>query len=70
MKMESLETDLVVLAMGGRADDSLYEALVKENAAPEIYNTGDSFSAGRVLEAVRGAWALEEIIYLADKRKS
>ena len=62
MKMETLEADLVVLAMGGRADDSLYEALVKENAAPEIYNTGDSFSAGRVLEAVRGAWALGEKI--------
>lgn len=62
LKMETLEADLVVLAMGGRADDSLYEALVKENAAPEIYNTGDSFSTGRVLEAVRGAWALGEKI--------
>ena len=41
---------------------TLYEALVKCNAAPEIYNTGDSFSGGRVLEAVRGAYALAERI--------
>lgn len=62
MRSEELEADLAVLAMGGRADDSLYEALVKCNAAPEIYNTGDSFSGGRVLEAVRGAYALAERI--------
>ncbi len=55
---ESLKADLVVFAMGGRADDSLYFELQKQHAAPEIYNIGDSFCGGRVLEATRAAYRL------------
>ncbi|MDR2246474.1 MAG: NAD(P)/FAD-dependent oxidoreductase [Treponema sp.] len=57
-KEEILPADMVVLAVGGVSDNSLYLAAQKERAAPELYNIGDSFSAGRVLEAVRAAYRL------------
>jgi 2-enoate reductase len=57
-KRVELEADLVVLAMGGRPDDSAYLEGQKLNVAPELYNIGDSFAAGRVLEACRAAYAL------------
>jgi 2-enoate reductase len=55
---ETLDADLVVLAMGGRPDDSLYFELLRAHAAPELYNIGDSFASGRVLEATRSAYNL------------
>lgn len=55
---ESLETDLVVIAMGGRADDRFYFDAVSKHVAPEIHNIGDSFKAARVLEATRAAYRL------------
>ena len=54
----SLEADLVVLAMGGRPDMSLYHQALAAHAVPELYNIGDSFAAGRVLEANRSAYQL------------
>lgn len=54
----SLDADLVVLAMGGRPDMALYHAALAQHAAPELYNIGDSFAAGRVLEANRAAYQL------------
>lgn len=57
-KEEVLEADLVVLAMGGRPDDALFFEAQRIFAAPEIYNIGDSFSSGKVLEATRAAYAL------------
>ncbi len=57
-KRVELEADLVVLAMGGRPDDAAYLEGQKLNVAPELYNIGDSFTAGRVLEACRAAYAL------------
>ena len=57
-KRVSLDADLVVLAMGGRPDDAAYLDGQKQHVAPELYNIGDSFSAGRVLEACRAAYAL------------
>ncbi len=57
-ELVSLDADLVVLAMGGRPDDAAYLDGLKELVAPELYNIGDSFSAGRVLEACRAAYAL------------
>jgi 2-enoate reductase len=57
-KEEILPADLVVLAAGGVGDNSLYLEAQKERAAPELYNIGDSFSAGKVLEAVRAAYRL------------
>ena len=53
-----LKADLVVLAMGGRPDDSLFFEAQKNHAAPELHNIGDSFSAGKILEATRAARAL------------
>ena len=57
-KRISLDCDLVVLAMGGKPDDAAYLEAQKELVAPELYNIGDSFSSGRVLEACRAAYAL------------
>ncbi|MEG0751881.1 MAG: FAD-dependent oxidoreductase [Oscillospiraceae bacterium] len=54
----SLETDLVVLAMGGRPDDTLYNEALGSNTASELFNIGDSFAAGKVLEATRAAYNL------------
>lgn len=53
-----VEADLVVYAMGGRPDDGLFFAAQKLRVAPELYNIGDSFSSGRVLEATRAAYHL------------
>lgn len=54
----TLDADLIVLAMGGRPDDELYYESLKANVAPELYNIGDSFAGGRVLEANRAAYRL------------
>ena len=54
----ALDADLVVLAMGGRPDDAAYFEALAANAAPEIYNIGDSFAGGQVLEANRAAFRL------------
>ncbi len=57
-KRVELDADLVVLAMGGKPDDAAYLEGQKQHVAPELYNIGDSFNAGRVLEACRAAYAL------------
>ena len=49
---------LVVLAMGGHPDDALYHEALAAHAAGELYNIGDSFSPGRILEANRAAYQL------------
>ena len=61
-KKKTLSCDLVVLAMGGRPDDALYLEALRNTVSPEIYNIGDSFSAGRVLEANRAAYRLATLI--------
>jgi NAD(P)H-nitrite reductase large subunit len=48
-----MEADLVVLAVGLRPEDSLYEACVRDAVAAEVHNIGDSFSVGRVFEATK-----------------
>ncbi len=53
-----LNADLVVIATGGKPKDHLFYEVQKENIAPELYNIGDSFSGGKVLEATRAANAL------------
>ena len=55
---ESIDAGLVVLAMGGRADESLYFQAQKDFVAKEVYNIGDSHRAGRVLEGSRAAYNL------------
>ena len=56
--LDQLNADLVVLAMGGRADERPFLDAQSQRVAPEIYNIGDSFHAGRVLEANRAAYSL------------
>jgi 2-enoate reductase len=46
------------MAAGGIPDNALYLEALKGNAAPELYNIGDSFSVGKVLEANRSAYRL------------
>jgi 2-enoate reductase len=58
----TLEADLVVLAMGGRVDEGIFFEAQKEHAASELYNIGDSYRAGRVLEATRAAYNLATYI--------
>jgi 2-enoate reductase len=53
-----IEADLVVLAVGLKPDDSLYEACVRERIAPDIRNIGDSFCVGRVFEATKAGYAI------------
>ena len=60
--VQELHCDLVVLAMGGRADDRMFLSAQQANVAPEVYNIGDSFNAGRVLEANRAAYNLAKEI--------
>jgi 2-enoate reductase len=56
--MQSLPADLVVLAIGEKPDDSLFYEAQKIHASDELYNIGDSFSGGKILEATRSANAL------------
>lgn len=55
---ETLEADLVVLAMGGKPDSAPFFKAQEEHVANELYQIGDSFAAGRVLEANRAAYSL------------
>ncbi|MBQ8741889.1 MAG: FAD-dependent oxidoreductase [Clostridia bacterium] len=55
---ECIPADLVVFSTGMKSVDKLYYELQTLNAAPEIYNIGDSFSCGSVLEATRSAFRL------------
>ncbi len=53
-----LKADLIVLAAGGREDASLFLEAQRNLIAPELYQIGDSFAPGKVLEAVRAAYTL------------
>jgi len=57
-----LAADLVVLAVGLKADDRLYELCTKERIAPEIHNIGDSFCVGRVFEATKAGYAVGSML--------
>lgn len=54
---EFIPADLVVLAGGGRPDESLYLQLQKELNTIEVYNIGDSFKGGKVFEATKSGYA-------------
>ena len=51
-----IPADLVVIAFGVKPNNDIYFNLVKEFAAPEIYNVGDSFRPGKVFTAVKSAY--------------
>ena len=53
---KTLDADMVVLAAGVRSANELYFNCVREKAAPEIFNIGDSFKSAKVFEAVRSAY--------------
>jgi 2-enoate reductase len=55
---QTLPADLVVLATGLAPASGLYEECVRRHVAPELHNIGDSFSVGRVREAVRAGYVL------------
>ena len=50
---QTLEADLVVLAMGLRPVRTFYEGCINTQAAPEVIQLGDAFQIGRVFEAVK-----------------
>ena len=56
---ETIAAELVVLATGLVPASGLHEECVRRHVAPELYNVGDSFSVGRVFDAVRAgsSWA-------------
>ncbi len=56
MREETLEAGPGGAAVGLKPDDALYEACVRERVAPEVHNLGDSFSVGRVFEAVKAGY--------------
>ncbi len=55
---ELLPADLVVWAMGNRPRRELMSACERCEAAPELYEIGDCFHPGKVLNAVRSAYRL------------
>lgn len=55
-KEEEIKTDAVVIALGSKSETSLYDELVKLNAAKEIYKVGDAIKPARVWEATRSAF--------------
>lgn len=57
-KEESIPADFVVFAIGEKPQAALYFEAQAKRIAPELYNIGDSFSPGKVLEAVRAAYNL------------
>lgn len=54
----SIDTDFVLLALGFKPDNQLYYQALSERVAPEVFCIGDSYKPGKVLEAVRSAYAL------------
>ncbi len=57
-KMQDLrvDADIVIYAYGDVANNALYEALVAEHVADEIYNVGDSIKPGKIFTATKSAY--------------
>ncbi len=52
-----LEADMVVFAVGVRANAELYRACVEQRAAIVVQTAGDAFRVGRIFDATKGAHA-------------
>jgi 2-enoate reductase len=52
----TLEADAVVVAAGVKSADELFFACQSVNAAPELYNIGDSFRPAKIFDAVKSAY--------------
>lgn len=57
-----VETDYVIFATGGKADDSLYYELLERNPDKEIYCVGDAREPNRAWEAINSANELGRFI--------
>jgi len=55
---EILEADLVVLAAGGRPNESVFHEFQEKLNEKEVYNIGDSFKGGKVFEATKSGYEL------------
>lgn len=55
---QRLDADLVVLATGLAPAAGLYRECLARHVAPQVFNIGDSFAVGRVLDAVRAGFTL------------
>ena len=53
---KTIKTDCVIIALGSKSENSLYEKLHSMNVAKEVYLIGDAIKPGRVFEATRGAF--------------
>lgn len=51
-----LKADAVVLATGVKSANGLFFDCIRDRAASEVFNIGDSFKGARVFEAVRSAY--------------
>jgi 2-enoate reductase len=57
-----LDADLVVLALGLKPDDELYDACLKERPAAVVHNIGDSFRVGGVFDATKAGYAVGNML--------
>src|SRR5690606_37317512 len=55
---QELPADLVVLSVGLRPDESLYDACVQAHLVPEIHRIGDAFAPTRVWEATQAGYTV------------
>ena len=56
MQKQTINADLVIIAIGTKPNNQLYNDLVTQNVAPEIYNVGDSITPGKVWPATKSAY--------------
>ncbi len=55
---DTLVADLVVLAAGLRPAAGLHDECLRRHVAAELFNIGDSFAVGRVMDAVKAGFGL------------
>ncbi len=55
-KAVEIDADLVILAAGTKSNNELFAKLIEINAAPILYNIGDSNKPGKVFTAVKSAF--------------
>lgn len=58
IKTFEIAADLVIMCTGAKPEDGLYRECISRHTAAEIHCIGDSFSVGRVLEAVKSGYGL------------
>ena len=61
-RIERLEADLIVLALGLVPDTAFYESCVSARVAPELRCIGDAFEVGRIFDAVKAGYAVGRVL--------